>query len=171
MILWFSGISGAGKTTIANAIKSKFKKNLIHIDGDKFRSLFGNDLKYSLKDRNKNAERLISFIQFLADQKLNLIISANLTSNKYRKWCQKNFKDYLHIFIEANMDSLKKRDYKNLYKKSPNNKLKNIVRVDIKFIKPKYIDLTLSNNKSKKDFLKNIKKVQNLIKSKKIKIY
>ena len=100
MILWFSGISGVGKTTIAKKtykILKKNNKNFIWIDGDEFRKIFKNDLKYTLKDRNKNAERICSFVKFISEQNINIILSANLTSNKYRIWCKNNLKDYLNI--------------------------------------------------------------------------
>lgn len=171
MILWFSGISGVGKTTIANFYKKNFKKKLIHLDGDQFRKLFSNDLKYSLKDRDKNARRLISFVDYLAHQKFNIIVSANLTSEKYRKLCKMKFTNYVHVFIDAKFSSLMKRDYKKLYRKSFKNKIKNIVGVDIKFKKPKDYDLIINNDSSKTIFLKNIKNIDNYIKSKKIKIY
>ena len=67
MILWFTGISGVGKTTIAKYVYKKLKKkrkNLIHIDGDNFRKMFNNDLGYRLKDRDKNATRLINFVNY-----------------------------------------------------------------------------------------------------------
>ena len=83
MILWFTGISGVGKTTIAKyvyKILKKKRKNLIHIDGDNFRKMFNNDLGYRLKDRDKNATRLINFVKFLSEQKINIVVSANLTS-------------------------------------------------------------------------------------------
>ena len=92
MILWITGISGSGKTTIGKSFYKKFKKknkNTIFLDGDEFRSLFGNDLKYSIKDRDKNAQRMTAFVKYLSNQKINLIISANITSNKYRVWCKK----------------------------------------------------------------------------------
>ena len=175
MIIWFSGISGSGKTTLANFykknFKKNFKKNLIHIDGDKFRDLFNNDLKYTLKDRNKNAKRLTKFVKFLSDQKLNLIISANLTEDKYRIWCKKNLKNYIHIFINASIKSLKKRDYKNLYKGSLQKKTKNVVGIDIEFKKPKIFDLAISNNESKKKFLSNVKRIEKIIQQKNLKIY
>ena len=50
--------------------------------------MFKNDLGYTLKDRNKNAERIINFVHFLNQQDINLIISANLTSQKYRLYCK-----------------------------------------------------------------------------------
>ena len=171
MILWFSGISGVGKTTIATALKLKLKKKFVHLDGDQFRNLFNDDLKYTLEDRNKNALRLISFVKFLSDQKINLIVSANLTSNKYRIWCEKNLKNYIHIFIDANMEALKKRDYKNLYKDALKKKIKNVVGIDIKLIKPKNVDLIITNNNTKKNFLKNIIKILKHPKFKKVKIY
>ena len=114
---------------------------------------------------------MISFVKFLSDQKINLIVSANLTSNKYRIWCEKNLKNYIHIFIDANMEALKKRDYKNLYKNALKKKIKNVVGIDIKLIKPKNVDLIITNNDSKKNFLKNIIRILKHPKFKKVKIY
>ena len=71
MIVWFTGISGVGKTTLAKEtfkILKKKIKNILHIDGDKFRKMMGNDLGFSLKDRNKNAQRLINFVKFFINQ-------------------------------------------------------------------------------------------------------
>ena len=64
-IIWITGISGTGKTSLAKYFL-KYLKNFIWIDGDKFRKVFNNDLGYTLKDRNKNAERLINFSKFLS---------------------------------------------------------------------------------------------------------
>ena len=53
MILWITGISGSGKTTIGKYFFKKFQKkykNTLFLDGDEFRSIFGNDLKYTIKD-------------------------------------------------------------------------------------------------------------------------
>ena len=77
----------------------------------------------------------------------------------------------MHIFIDANMEALKKRDYKDLNKNSLKKKIKNVICINIKFIKPKNVDLVITNNDSKKKFLKNISKIINHKKFKKIKIY
>ena len=93
MIIWITGISGAGKTTLGKALFKKFKKknnSTIYLDGDQIRNIFNKDLNYSLKDRNLNAERLTKLVKYLSEQKKNIIISANLTSTKYRTWCRKN---------------------------------------------------------------------------------
>lgn len=174
MILWITGISGSGKTTLAREYYKKFKKknkNTIHLDGDEFRSLFGNDLKYTLKDRDRNAKRMTAFVKYISDQKINLIISANITSEKYRVWCRRNLKDFVQVYIKAKLSSLLKRDYKKLYFRAINKKIKNVVGVDLPFNHPKKIDLYLNNDETKTMFLKKIIKINNLLKNKKINIY
>ena len=111
MILWFTGISGVGKTLIAKniyTILNKTNKNLIHIDGDIFRKMLANDLGYTLKDRDKNALRIINFVTFLNKQEINVIVSANLTSQKYRIYCKKKFKNFLEVNVSADYRILKK---------------------------------------------------------------
>ena len=174
MIIWITGISGSGKTTIGkayfNILKKKYKSS-IFVDGDSERKVFQNDLKFSLKDRNLNAERLTRLVKFLSEQKINVVVSANLTSIKYRNWCKKNLKNYVEIFISAELKNLIKRDYKSLYKKSLQGKIKNVVGVDIKLNVPKFSNIYLTNNSTKKKFLKNLDIIKNYVKSKKIKIF
>ena len=148
-IIWITGISGTGKTTLAKHYM-KFLKNFLCIDGDQFRKLFNDDLGYTLKDRNKNAERLINFVYFLNKQKISVIVSANLTAKKNKKRIKRKFKNIFHIQINSDLKILKKRDKKNIYKKN-----KNVVGKDIKFYKSfnKY-DFLINNNNSKKEFIK-----------------
>jgi len=168
MIIWIRGISGVGKSTLGKKLFQIYKsknKNTVFIDGDKFRKLFKNDLKFSLEDRNKNAERLIAFVKFLDKQKINIILTANLTSVKYRKWCKKNLRNYIEISINAKMENLIKRDKKNIY--NLKNK-KNIVGLGIPNFTSKTSNLIINNDSSKKEFLKKTKLIQKLIKNKKI---
>jgi len=157
MIVWFSGVSGAGKSTIGRFFFKKFKKkfsNSIYIDGDEFRELMNNDLGHDIKSRNLNALRLTRFVKFISNQKINIIVAANLTSPKYRKWCKINLKNYYDIFIEAKLENLIKRDYKNLYKLALSKKIKNVVGVDIPFNRPNGCYMYVSNVKTKNEFLK-----------------
>ena len=165
MILWISGISGVGKTTLARKLYKLIKKktdNVVWIDGDQFRKIFNNDLKYTLKDRNKNAQRICSFVKFLSSQNINIILSANLTSNKYRSWCKKNLKNYISVYIDSSLDNLFKRDKKNIYN---NKKLKkNVVGLDIKKNRPTYVNYFIQNNSNKKAFLGEAKNIIKLVK-------
>jgi cytidine diphosphoramidate kinase len=169
MVIWITGISGTGKSTLGKVLFSKVKKknpSTIFFDGDQFRKIFQNDINYTLKDRDINAIRLTRLVKSLSEQKVNIIISANLTNIKFRKWMRKNVKNYYEIYISASLKSLLKRDYKKLYSKAINKKIKNVVGVDLPFKEPKTSDLYLENNKDKKVFLNHINKVIQDIKKK-----
>lgn len=152
-IIWITGISGVGKTTLAKCLKSRLK-DFIWIDGDRFRKIMGNDIGYTLKDRNTNATRIINFVKFLNNEKKNILVSANLTSIKYKKKVKKFFKNLLLINIQTKYDLLIKRDTKKIYKKN-----KNVVGKDIKNSNFHGYDLIIQNNQTKKVFLSNIHKI------------
>ena len=163
MIIWITGISGVGKTTLAKKLFTTLKKkitNIVHIDGDEFRKMFNNDLGYSLNDRNKNAKRLINFTKFLNRHKINIIISANLTSQKYRIYCKKYFKNFYEVNISAEISTLIKRDKKKIY----SQKIKDeIVGFGIKNIHNNTSLIKLENNLSKKKFLENEAKILKIL--------
>ena len=169
MVIWISGMPGTGKSTLAkyyfNRQKKKLK-NLILIDGDAFRKAMNHDLGYTLNDRKKNALRLIKISKYFSDQKVNVIISANLVFQNYRNWCKKNIPSFLEVYIETKKGLLKKRNKQKIFYKSK----KNVLGRDIKVKKPHKPHLIINNNYSKNFFLKSIKLIDNLIKKKKIKI-
>jgi cytidine diphosphoramidate kinase len=174
VVIWITGISASGKSTLGKYFFKKFKKqkrNTVFFDGDEFRKIFHNDIKYTLRDRDVNAIRLTSLVKYVSDQKTNLIVSANITSQRFRDWCRKNIKNYFEIFIDTPIEVLRKRDYKKLYKNAFSGKIKNVVGVDIKFIKPKKPDLTIDNSKTKSNLYLNYNKILKEIKNRKIKIF
>ncbi len=174
MVIWFTGLSGSGKTTLGKKffnILKKRSKSTIFFDGDEFRSIFKNDLKYTLKDRDTNAYRLTRLVRALSDQRINIVVSANLTSFKYRSWCRKEIKNYFEIHIEAKKEVLLKRDYKNLYKNALNGKIKNVVGIDLPFNRPKGSNLNIENNLTKNRLFENIEKIFLNIKKNNIKIF
>jgi Adenylylsulfate kinase and related kinases len=160
MVIWITGISGTGKLTLGKKLFAEIKKKFpatIFFDGDQFRAIFQNDINYTLKDRDINAIRLTRLVRNISKQKVNIIVSANITNIKFRKWMKENVKDYYEIYISASLKSLLNRDYKKLYSKAVKKKIKNVVGVDLPFKEPKNSDLYLENNKSKNYFLKNVK--------------
>ncbi len=164
-IIWITGISGTGKSTLAKYYL-RFLKNFLWIDGDRFRKLFNNDLGYTLSDRNRNAERLINFVEFIEKQNLHIIVSANLTSSKYQRSIKKKFKNLIHIKILTELNILKKRDNKNIYIKN-----KNVVGKDILIENNnKLSDFEIYNNSSKLFFLLSGKKILKKLKIKKTNI-
>ena len=113
-----------------------------------------NDLGFSLKDRDENALRIINFVKSLDQQKINVIVSANLTSKKFRLKNKKIFKNYMEILLSAKKEILLKRDYKKVYK----NK-RNVVGKDIKFFTGT-ANIVIENNSSLKDLKKKVLSVK-----------
>ncbi|MDC0859201.1 adenylyl-sulfate kinase [Candidatus Pelagibacter sp.] len=148
MVIWIIGLSGAGKTTLANILKKKLikkKYKFIHIDGDAIRKIYDIKLGYSFKDRSINAKRISLLAKFLADQKINLIVSVLSNYPEWLKWNKKNLKNYLQIYLKTDLNILKKRKPK-LYR----SKKKNIVGLDIKFNEPKKNNYVIINSTSLK---------------------
>jgi cytidine diphosphoramidate kinase len=155
MVIWITGISGSGKTTIATKVYEKIKQQknaIVFLDGDQFRYMMNNDLKYTLADRDTNAIRMTRTCKILSDQGINVICGANLTSQKYRDWCRDNINNYFEVFLDVPMDVLKKRDIKELYKKAFKGEIDNVVGVDIPFINPQNPDLVIDNSKELSDY-------------------
>ena len=77
MIIWITGISGSGKTTLALQLIKKLKiknKNIVNVDGDSIRDLFGNDLKYDVQSRITQIKRIQKLCIFLNRQKIITVV-------------------------------------------------------------------------------------------------
>lgn len=147
MIIWITGISGSGKTTIASSLIKKYKsviRNLVNVDGDIVRELFGNDLMYDTKSRITQIKRIQRLCLFLESQNLVVIASALYSDSKLMLWNRENFKNYYEIYLEASLDLVKKRDVKGLYKKYEKGLEKNIVGLDIPWHIPQNFDLKIN---------------------------
>ena len=161
MVIWFTGISGSGKTTLVQSLYKKYKskiKNLVCIDGDIIRDLFGNDLGYDEKSRVLQIKRIQKLCLYFESQGLIVLVAA-LFSNRYlMSWNRKNFENYYEIYLKASIALVKKRDPKDLYKKIKYKKVKNVVGVDIKWQEPKKYDLLISMDKesSQKETVKKL---------------
>ena len=173
MIIFITGLSGAGKTTLANVLYKDIKKknsNTVWIDGDISRKHFKNTIKYDQKSRIEQYKKTIGLAKFCYDQKINVIISALYFNDFILKNNKKLFKNYLQIYLKANINDLIKRDSKKVYSKNIYKKRPFLVGVDIKWNHPKKSDFTVNNffkknvNLIKKNVLLKINKKLNFFK-------
>lgn len=151
MIIWITGISGSGKTTLALQLIKKLKiknKNIVNVDGDSIRDLFGNDLKYDIQSRITQIKRIQKLCIFLNRQKIITVVSALYSSEELLNWNRKNFKKYFEIYLKTSIDLAIKRDVKGLYKKFKEKKEKNIVGLDIPWNESVKCDLKVDMDKS-----------------------
>ena len=149
MIIWITGISGSGKTTIAHQLTNIFKrtiKNIVNVDGDIIRELFDNNLKHDVKSRILQIKRIQKLCLFLENQDLIVLVSALYCNDSLMQLNRENFKNYYEIYLEASLDTVKSRDVKELYRKYEVGLEKNIVGIDIPWHPPKNFDLKISMN-------------------------
>ncbi len=145
-VLWFTGLSGSGKKTIADKVFKRLKEVNIScekIDGDIMRKSLCRDLGFSKEDRDKNIERAVFVASLLS--KHGVIVLATFISpyEKHRLLAKKKIKNFVEIFVNASLEICEKRDVKGLYKKARKNKIKNFTGISDVYENPKNPDIKL----------------------------
>jgi len=156
MIVWIIGLSGAGKTTLANEVMdniSAAQGNAVLIDGDLIREVFDNDLGYTMNDRKTNARRICQLGKMLDDQGVNVVCAILSLFPESREWNRENVKSYYEVFIDAPIENLVDRDSKGIYQKFKSGEIKDVAGMDLDFPRPDSADLIIKNTGSKEVLL------------------
>jgi adenylylsulfate kinase len=156
MIVWIIGLSGAGKTTLANEVVARVRqqqKNIVLLDGDMVREVFGNDLGYSMADRLINAKRICQLGKLLEQQGIHVVCAILSLFPETRQWNRDNLENYHEVFIDTPIEHLVQRDSKGIYKKYQLGEIGDVAGLDIEFPRPDNADLVINNVSSKEDLL------------------
>ncbi len=149
ILYWITGLSGAGKTTIGNALYYKLrqnKSNIIILDGDILKNLVGDSLGYSREDRKKRAYYYSNLCKTLTDQGISVVICTIAMFDEVRTWNRKNVEKYVEVFLRVKKETLVERDRKNLYSRQASGKIENIAGVDQDVEFPKNPDIVIDND-------------------------
>ncbi len=165
-VLWMTGLSGSGKSTIANEVEkilySQGKKTYI-LDGDNIRHGLNKDLGFTDKDRVENIRRVAEVAKLMCDAGL-IVITAfispfRLEREMARSLFEKN--NFKEIYISTPLKVAEKRDPKGLYKKARQGKIPNFTGIDSIYEKPTNPELEIDT--SKVSLSKAVKKILNII--------
>ncbi len=151
-ILWFTGLSGSGKSTIANAIEAKLNKLQKHtyiLDGDNIRMGLNKDLGFTNKDRVENIRRIGEISKLFVDSGLIVIAAFISPFRKDRDMVRKLVKDgeFIEVFVDTPLEICEQRDPKGLYKKARNGEIKNFTGIDSLYEAPAKAEIDIKNNK------------------------
>lgn len=143
-LIWVTGLSGSGKSLLANKIKKKLKEKLIDcilINGDDLRKIFDLD-KFDKKSRLRYGKSYSFLCKKLTDQGTNVIIATIAMFDEIRKWNKKNINNYYEIYIKTPYKLIEKRNKKKLYLSN----VSNVIGKDIKPELPKKPNFIYLNN-------------------------
>lgn len=165
MVVWIIGLSGTGKSTLAEHLVDHLRvsgKTVVLLDGDVIRSLFGNDVDHTMEGRRKNAERLSRLSKFLSDQGVHVVAAVLSIFPEWRLWNRQNISNYAEVYMKATIETLLKRDIKNLYARALKGEITNVVGVDLPFPEPENPELMIDNDEDLIEFNALVQKVMAL---------
>jgi len=144
LIVWITGISGAGKTTLCTQLSRLLKPHipeLVEIDGDFVRETFGNNLGFKEPDRFEQIRRIQRLARELDRQGLVVLVAALYANSELLSWNRDNIEDYFEIYLDAPLSLVQARDAKGLYAKAARGEMPDVVGIDVPWHAPQNADL------------------------------
>ena len=142
--LWFTGLSGSGKSTVANEVEYELNKLGFHtylLDGDNIRHGLNKDLGFSEEDRKENIRRISEVAKLFVDAGIITLTAFISPFREDRNRAREIIGDFLEVFIDTPIEECEKRDPKGLYKKAKNGEIKNFTGIDSPYEAPKNPDI------------------------------
>ena len=148
-VVWFTGISGAGKTTIGKELCAMLTANSIRnylLDGDILRKGLCNDLSFSAEDRIENLRRACHVSHLLMDAGCVVVATFITPFEAARKKIRSTFSEnsFFEVFIDTPLDVAKQRDVKGLYKDAISGKIQNFTGISSSYELPENSDLRIN---------------------------
>ena len=170
-VVWFTGLSGSGKSTIANILEQKLHtigKRTYLLDGDNVRHGLNKDLGFTDADRVENIRRVAEVSKLMVDAGLITLVSFISPFKSERQMARDllSSDEFFEIFVNTPLEECEKRDPKGLYKKARAGELKNFTGIDSLYEEPENPDLILDTASSNAEELTD--QIINFLQSKKI---
>jgi len=161
-VLWFTGLSGAGKSTIANLIEKQLYARGLHtylLDGDNVRHGLNRDLGFTDEDRVENIRRVAEVAKLMVDAGLIVLVSFISPFRSERRMARAMVEDgeFIEIYVDAPLAVAEERDPKGLYRKARRGELKNFTGIDSPYETPEHpeirVDTTANTPESAADLI------------------
>ncbi|MDP3803559.1 adenylyl-sulfate kinase [Brevundimonas sp.] len=148
LVLWFTGLSGAGKSTIANRVEQRLNAEGLHtvlLDGDNVRHGLNRDLGFTDADRVENIRRVAEVARLMTDAGLIVLVSFISPFRDERRMARERMEpgEFVEIFVDAPLEVAEARDVKGLYAKARAGQLANFTGVDSAYEAPEAPELRI----------------------------
>ena len=152
IMIWFTGLSGSGKSTIAIALERELNRRGLLcriLDGDNIRSGINKNLGFSEEDRIENIRRIAEVSKLFVDTGVITIAAFISPSNELRKMAASIIgeTDFLEVYVSTPLEECEKRDVKGLYAKARAGIIRNFTGISAPFEEPENPDITLDTSK------------------------
>lgn len=157
-VLWFTGLSGSGKSTVASLLEKQLHSRGQHtyvLDGDNVRHGLNKDLGFTDVDRVENIRRVAETARLFVDAGLIVLVSFISPFRSERRMARELFDDheFLEVFVDTPLEVCEQRDPKGLYKKARAGEIKNFTGIDSAYEPPERADIVLDSGKQTPDDL------------------
>ena len=147
-VLWLTGLSGAGKSTIANRIEKRLAAAGRHtylLDGDNVRHGLNKDLGFTAQDRVENIRRVAEVARLMVDAGLIVLVSFISPFRSERRMARELFAagEFFEVFIDTPLAEAERRDVKGLYRKARRGELKNFTGIDSPYETPEAAEIRI----------------------------
>jgi bifunctional enzyme CysN/CysC len=148
-VLWFTGLSGSGKSTVANLVEKKLHAMGHHtylLDGDNVRHGLNRDLGFTEEDRVENIRRVAEVARLMVDAGLIVLTAFISPYRAERRMARQLFKEgeFIEVFMDTPLEVAEARDPKGLYKKARRGELKNFTGIDAPYEAPETPEFTVN---------------------------
>ncbi|TER37373.1 adenylyl-sulfate kinase [Pseudomonas aeruginosa] len=147
-VIWLTGLSGAGKSTIANALELALfeqKKHTFLLDGDDLRLGLCRNLGYSDEDRTENIRRIAEVAKILLEAGLIVIVATISPFSRDRRLSREliGIEHFIEVFVDTPLSECERRDPKGLYRKARSGKIENFTGIDSIYETPAQPNITI----------------------------
>ena len=151
-IVWFTGLSGAGKSTIANLVEKRLHalgRHTYLLDGDNVRHGLNKDLGFTDADRVENIRRIAEVSHLMVDAGLIVLVSFISPFRAERRMARQLVEpgEFFEVFVDTPLDVAESRDPKGLYRKARRGELTNFTGVDSPYEKPERADISIDTTR------------------------
>ncbi|MDA0322413.1 MAG: adenylyl-sulfate kinase [Verrucomicrobia bacterium] len=147
--LWFTGLSGAGKTTLSNAVEKELRRlelNVEHLDGDIVRKYLSRDLGFTKEDRGKNIERVTFVASLLTKYGVATLVSFISPYREKREEAREMIGNFVEVYVKCPLEVCEERDVKGLYEKARKGEIDYFTGITDPYEEPENADVVVDTN-------------------------